>query len=30
MTIIKTQILLLSSILKTRYDEVHPNVFIAL
>jgi len=30
MTIIKTQFLLLSSILKTRLDEVYPNVFIAL
>jgi len=30
MTMIKTQILLLSSILKTRLDEVYPNVFIAL
>jgi len=27
---IKTQFLLLSSILKTRLDEVHPNVFIVL
>jgi len=27
---IKTQFLLLSSILKTRLDEVYPNVFIAL
>jgi len=30
MKIIKTQILLLSSILKTRLDEVYPNIFIAL
>jgi len=30
MTMIKTQFLLLSSILKTRLDEVYPNVFIAL
>ena len=30
MTVIKTQILLLSSIRKTRVDEVYPNVFIAL
>ena len=30
MTTIKTQFLLLSSILKTRLDEVYPNVFIAL
>jgi len=29
MTMIKTQFLLLSSILKTRLDEVYPNVFIA-
>jgi len=27
---IKTQILLLSSILKTGLDEVYPNIFIAL
>jgi len=30
MTIIKTQFLLLSFILKTRLDEVYPNVFVAL
>jgi len=30
MTMIKTQFLLSSSILKTRVDEVYPNVFIAL
>jgi len=30
MTMIKTQFLLLSSIIKTRLDEVYPNVFIAL
>jgi len=30
MTMIKTQFLLLSSILKTRFDEVYPNIFIAL
>jgi len=30
MTIMKAQFLLLSSILKTRLDEVYPNVFIAL
>jgi len=30
MTLIKTQFLLLSTILKTRLDEVYPNVFIAL
>jgi len=30
MTIIKTPFLVLSSILKTRLDEVYPNVFIAL
>jgi len=30
MTIIKTRIFLLSSILKTRYEEVYRNVFIAL
>jgi len=30
MTMIKTKFLLLSSILKTRLDEVCPNVFIAL
>jgi len=30
MTMIKTQFLLLSSVLKTRLDEVYPNVFIAL
>jgi len=29
MTVIKTQFLLLSSILKTRLDEVYPNVCIA-
>jgi len=30
MTIINTQLFLLSFILKTRLDEVYPNVFIAL
>jgi len=30
MAMIKTKFLLLSSIVKTRLDEVHPNVFIAL
>jgi len=30
MKLIKTQFLLLSSILKTHLDEVYPNVFIAL
>jgi len=30
MTMIQTEFLLLSSILKTRLDEVYPNVFIAL
>jgi len=30
MTMIKAHILLLSSILKTCLDEVHPNVFIAI
>jgi len=30
MTMIKTQFLLLSCILKTRLDEVYPNAFIAL
>jgi len=30
MTMIKTQFLLLSSVLNTGLDEVYPNVFIAL
>jgi len=29
MTMTKTQFLLLSSILKTRLDEIYPDVFIA-